>query len=195
MQFNASKQKKLLMAETVDAVILGMLKDPVQKDRGFMLLMDKYKEPIYWHIRRLVVSHEDAEDILQETFIKVYRFAGSFRGDSKIFTWLYRISTNECSRHFMKSKNLFKRNSSIHRELSVEQSGSDMESSNAILFKFQQAIQELPKKQKVAFNLRYYDELGYDEIAIITNSSVNTVKTNYHLASEKIIIARRSAFY
>jgi RNA polymerase sigma-70 factor (ECF subfamily) len=174
------------MTETDDAVILGLLKDPMQKDKGFILLMDKYKEPIYWHIRRLVVSHEDAEDILQETFIKVYRFAGSFRGDSKIFTWLYRISTNECSRHFKKGKNILKRSGSINQELSGEPLVNDMESSNAILFKFQQAIQELPTKQKIVFNLRYYDELSYEEIARITNSSVNTLKTNYHLASEKI---------
>lgn len=174
------------MTETVDAVILGMLKNPEQKDKGFMLLMDKYKEPIYWHIRRLVISHEDAEDILQETFINVYRFADSFRGDSKIFTWLYRISTNECSRHFKKSKNILKRSSSINLELSGEQSGNDMESSDAILFKFQQAIQKLPRKQKIVFNLRYYDELSYEEIARITNSPVNTLKTNYHLAREKI---------
>lgn len=174
------------MVETKDEVILEMLKDPGQKDKGFILLMDKYKEPIYWHIRRLVVSHEDAEDILQETFINVYRYANSFRGDSKIFTWLYRISTNECNKHLTKSKNILKRSRSIYWELSNEQSGNDMESSNAILFKFQQAIQQLPRKQKIVFNLRYYDDLSYEEIAEITNSYVNTLKTNYHLAKEKI---------
>ncbi|MEI7830906.1 MAG: sigma-70 family RNA polymerase sigma factor [Prolixibacteraceae bacterium] len=174
------------MTETDDAVILRMLMDPAQKDKGFMLLMDKYKEPIYWHIRRLVISHEDAEDILQETFIKVYRFANSFRGDSRIFTWLYRIATNESSRHFLKRKNIFSRSSFINRELSNEQSGNDMECSNAILLKFQQAIQQLPMKQKIVFNLRYYDEISYEEIARITNSSINALKTNYHLASEKI---------
>lgn len=174
------------MVEADDAVILEMLKDPVQKDKGFVLLMNKYKEPIYWHIRRLVVTHEDAEDILQETFINVYRFANSFRGDCKVFTWLYRISTNECTKHFTKSKNILQRSSSINRELSGEQSGNDMESSQAILFKFQQAIQKLPRKQKIVFNLRYYDELSYEEIAGILNSPVNTLKTNYHLAKEKI---------
>jgi len=174
------------MVETDDEVILEMLKDPGQKDKGFILLMDKYKEPIYWHIRRLVVSHEDAEDILQETFINVYRYANSFRGDSKIFTWLYRISTNECTKHLTKSRNILKRSRSISLELSNEQSGNDLESSNAILFKFQQAIQQLPRKQKIVFNLRYYDELSYEEIAKITNSYVNTLKTNYHLAKEKI---------
>lgn len=174
------------MTGTDDAVILGMLKDPAQRDKGFVMLMELYKEPIYWHIRRLVVSHEDAEDILQETFIKVYRHADSFRGDSKLFTWLYRISTNECSRHFLKNKNLRKRSIQINGSESGEPLGSDMESSKSILIKFQHAIQKLPKKQRIVFNLRYYDELSYEEIANILSSSVNSLKTNYHLASEKI---------
>ncbi len=174
------------MTGTDDAVILRMLKDPAQREKGFIMLMELYKEPIYWHIRRLVVSHEDAEDILQETFIKVYRHADSFRGESKIFTWLYRIATNECSRHFMKNKNILKRRSPLNGEVSGEPVGTDMESSKEILFKFQHAIQELPKKQKIVFNLRYYDELSYEEIAKIMSSSVNSLKTNYHLASEKI---------
>jgi RNA polymerase sigma-70 factor, ECF subfamily len=174
------------MAETDDSAILGMLKDPAKRDKGFVVLMDLYKEPVYWHIRRLVVSHEDAEDILQETFIKVYRHAGSFRGESRLFTWLYRIATNECSRHFMRSKNILKRSSSLNSENAGTLTGTDMENSNAILIKFQQAIHELPKKQKIVFNLRYYDELSYEDIAGIISSSVNSCKTNYHLASEKI---------
>ncbi|MCL6102689.1 MAG: sigma-70 family RNA polymerase sigma factor, partial [Bacteroidetes bacterium] len=88
------------MIKTADSEILLMLKDPATRDKGFLRLMNTYKEPIYWHIRRLVVSHEDAEDILQETFIQVYRYANSFKGESKIFTWIYRIATNECRKHF-----------------------------------------------------------------------------------------------
>ncbi|MCK9640858.1 MAG: RNA polymerase sigma factor [Prolixibacteraceae bacterium] len=174
------------MTGTDDASIVAMLKDPAQKDKGFILLMNLYKEPIYWHIRRLVVSHEDAEDILQETFIKVYRHSGSFRGDSKIFTWLYRISTNECSYHLKKRKNVIKRTGQINGEVSGELSGNDMENSKEILVKFQLAIQELPRKQKIVFNLRYYDELSYEEISKVMGSSISSLKTNYHLASEKI---------
>ena len=147
--------------------------------------MDIYKEPIYWHIRRLVVSHEDAEDILQETFIQVYRYAGSFKGESKIYTWLYRIATNECSRHFRRNKNQMK-NSGLAEKMVGELSGTDSENSDAILFKFQQAIMQLPERQRIVFNLRYYDELSYDDIGQILNSSVNSLKTNYHYASEKI---------
>jgi RNA polymerase sigma-70 factor, ECF subfamily len=180
------RKAKGLMAETDESAIIGMLRDPVQRNRGFVKLMDLYKEQVYWHIRRLAVSHEDAEDILQETFIKVYRHAGSFRGDSKIFTWLYRIATNECSRHFMKSRNRLRRSSSVNGEVIGDLSGTDLESSSAILLKFQRAIQKLPKKQKIVFNLRYYDELNYEDIAEIMGSTVNSSKTNYHLASEKI---------
>jgi RNA polymerase sigma-70 factor, ECF subfamily len=175
----------LLMNETADAHILLMLKDQATKDKGFLQLMEIYKEPIYWHIRRLVVLHEDAEDILQETFIQAYRFAGSFKGESKIYTWLYRIATNECISHFRKNTKRVRNSGSIEK-MSGELSETDSENSDAILVKFQQAILQLPEKQRIVFNLRYYDELSYEEIGQILNSSVNSLKTNYHYASEKI---------
>lgn len=174
------------MKETDDETIFSMMKDPVLKDKGFLLLMDTYKKPIYWHIRRLVVSHEDAEDILQETFIQVYRFAGSFKGDSKIYTWLYRIATNECTRHFRKNNKREKNDGLIAERMSGELSETDMENSDVILFKFQQAILQLPERQRIVFNLRYFDELSYEDIGQILNSSVNSLKTNYHFANEKI---------
>ena len=174
------------MSETTDTNILLMLKNPVMKDKGFLLLMDTYKEQIYWHIRRLVVSHEDAEDILQETFINVYRFADSFKGESLIYTWLYRIATNECIKQFRKNKKGLKNASVLTEKISGEIAGSDPENGDAILIKFQQAILLLPEKQRIVFNLRYYDELSYEEIGQIMNSSVNSLKTNYHYASEKI---------
>lgn len=174
------------MNKTSDEYLFSLIKDPVTKDKGFLQLMDNYKKPLYWHIRRLVVSHEDAEDILQETFIQVYRFAASFKGESKIFTWLYRIATNECTRHFRKNKNWLKNSELINDHIMGDLSGSDNESSEAMLFKFQLAILKLPEKQRLVFNLRYYDELSYEDIGQILNSSVNTLKTNYHYASEKI---------
>jgi RNA polymerase sigma-70 factor, ECF subfamily len=174
------------MDQTTDATLISMIKDPVSRDKGFLQLMDAYKEPIYWHIRRLVVSHEDAEDILQETFIQVYRFAASFRGESKLFTWLYRIATNECTTHFRKNKMRLNHTNHIDGNLPGERSETDLEKGDVILHKFQQAIQQLPEKQKIVFNLRYYDEMSYEDIGQILNSSVNTLKTNYHYASEKI---------
>ena len=174
------------MIETSDAYLFSLIKDPASKDKGFLKLMDTYKRPLYWHIRRLVVSNEDAEDILQETFINVYRFADSFKGESRIFTWLYRIATNECTKHFRKNKNWLKNAELITDQMLGNLSGNDSEDSKAMLVKFQQAILELPEKQRMVFNLRYYDELSYEEISHILHSSVNTLKTNYHYASEKI---------
>jgi len=174
------------MKEKNDAHIFSMLKDPGSRDKGFLQLMETYKEPIYWHIRRLVVSHEDAEDILQETFINVYRFADSFKGESRIYTWLYRIATNECTKHFRKNKSRIKNAEKIKENLSSELIENDSDNSEVMLIKFQQAILQLPEKQRIVFNLRYYDELSYEDIGQILNSSVNTLKTNYHYASEKI---------
>ncbi len=174
------------MSDVAESAIVKMLKDPAQKEKGFVKLMDLYKEPIYWYIRRLVESHLDAEDILQETFIKVYRHIDSFRGDSKIFTWLYKIATNECSRQFRKNKKWRLINSSDTTNVIAESFETDMEESHVILLKFQQAIVRLPEKQKIVFNLRYYDELNYEEISQILGTSVNASKTNYHLACEKV---------
>ena len=174
------------MNETADAHIFSMIKDPALRDKGFLQLMDTYKEPIYWHIRRLVVSHEDAEDILQETFINVYRFADSFKGDSKVFTWLYRIATNECTRHFRKNKNWINKAVKITEGMAEGLSGNDAENSDAILLKFQQAILQLPEKQRIVFNMRYYDETPYDEMSEILETSAGALKASYHHAAKKV---------
>ena len=174
------------MNETAEANMISMMRDPALKEKGFLQLMDTYKERIYWHIRRLVVSHEDAEDILQETFINVYRFSHTFKGDSRLFTWIYRIATNECTKHFRQNKKRMSNTVKINEEMTVEQTGNDADQSDAILIKFQNAILQLPEKQRLVFNMRYYDELSYEDIGQILNSSVNTLKTNYHYASEKI---------
>jgi len=173
------------MQEMIVEPILEMIKNPVLKDKGFLLLMDRFKEPMYWHIRRLVISHVDAQDILQETFINVYRFSAKFKGESKLSTWIYRIATNECIKHFR--KNSKKKNSGIITEKLIEElSGNDSENSEAIVMKFEKAIQSLPEKQRIIFNMRYYDELSYDVISEVLNSKVVTVKTNFHYASQKV---------
>ena len=173
------------MQETTIAPVLEMIRNPASKDKGFLLLMDLYKEPIYWHIRRLVVIHHDAEDILQETFINVYRFIDTFKGESKLSTWLYRIATNECIKHFRKNSKR-KLNNAITEGISEGLSGSDSENSEAILLKFQAAVLQLPEKQRIVFNLRYYDELSYEVIGQVLKSSAETVKTNFHYASQKV---------
>jgi len=174
------------MSETTDGYILSLIHEQATREKGFTLLMDAHKERIYWHIRRLVVSHEDAEDILQETFINAYRYAGSFNGQSRIYTWLYRIATNECIKLFRRNKKSREKTGELRGKLVEEMAGYDSESNENILIRFQQAILQLPERQRIVFNLRYYDDLDYEEISEVLDTSVNALKTNYHYASEKI---------
>ena len=156
-------------------------------ERGFKLLMDKFQQPVYWHIRRLVVSHEDAEDILQEVFIRVFRHLDQFRGESSPGTWIYRIATNECLRFLNRRKEEAVSAEEVREELLGKLMASDyVDYENEMAVKFQQAVLMLPEKQRVVFNLRYYDELEYEEIGRITDIRAETVKVNYHYAKEKI---------
>ena len=146
---------------------------------------DLYGKRLYWHIRRLVVSHDDAEDALQETFIKIFTKAESFRGDS-LEAWCYKIATNEALQLLRKRTHAFQSLDSLSGELSdrvVAESAPDADRS-AVLF--QQAILRLSTQQRVAFNLRYYDQLSYTQIASITGKSETSLRTNYHYAVEKI---------
>ena len=156
-------------------------------ERGFRLLVEHFKRPIYWHIRRMVVSHEDAEDILQETFIRIYRYIKGFRGESSLSTWIYRIATNECSHFLSRRKELAISTEEVQAELMNKLMESEyVDYDNAMEVKFQQAILTLPEKQRLVFNLRYYDELKYEEISRITDTKVETLKANYYFAKEKI---------
>lgn len=147
----------------------------------------RYGKRLYWHIRRLVVSHDDAEDALQETMTKIYSKAGTFRGEeSALEAWCYRIATNEAlqvirrRRHFMQSLD------SVGGELAEMVASESAPDADRTAILFQQAIMQLSTQQRVAFNLRYYDELPYAQIAEITGKSEGTLKTNYHYAVEKI---------
>lgn len=156
-------------------------------EQGFKLLVDNYQQPIYWHIRRLVVSHEDAEDILQEVFIRVFRHLGQFRKESSLGTWIYRIATNECLRFLNVRKEQAISAEEVKEELLGKLLASEyVDYENEIAVKFQQAVLMLPEKQRIVFNLRYYDELEYEEISRITDTKVDTLKVNYHYAKEKI---------
>ena len=142
------------------------------RGRGFKMLMDVFQEPIYNYIRRLVVSHEDAEDVLQEVFIRVFRHLDQFRSESSLSTWIYQIATNESLR--------------LLNDRKEERASDYIDYENELAVKFQEAILSLPEKQRLVFNLRYYDELEYEEIARILDSKVETLKVNYHYAKEKI---------
>lgn len=156
--------------------------------KAIRLIMNAYQEPLYHYARRLLVNHEDAQDALQETFISVYRNMGKFRFESSFSTWIYRIATNECVRILHQRK---KDGTMTDEELSQDLIGHLMASEyvdydDEMAVKFQAAVLSLPEKQRLVFNMRYYDEMDYSEIAAILGGSVETLKVNYHYAKDKI---------
>jgi len=156
-------------------------------EQGFRMLVEAYQSPMYWHIRRMVISHEDAEDVLQETFIRIFRALSDFRAESSLQTWIYRIATNECIRFLNRRKEQAVSSEEVQEELMNKLMASEyVDYEHAMEVKFQQAILRLPEKQRLVFNLRYHDELKYEEISRITDTKVETLKANYHFAKEEI---------
>ena len=156
-------------------------------EKGFRMLVEKYQSSIYWHIRRMVISHEDAEDVLQETFIRIFRYLNEFRAESSLSTWIYRIATNECYRFLDKKKETTVSTEEVQADLKNKLMASEyVDYDNEMEVKFQQALLTLPEKQRLVFNLRYYDELSYEDISRITDTKVDTLKSNYYFAKEKI---------
>ncbi|MEQ1553728.1 MAG: sigma-70 family RNA polymerase sigma factor [Ferruginibacter sp.] len=176
------------MAELIsDIELLEQFKNSSSKERAFTAILKKYQEKIYWHIRRMVVEHEDANDVLQNMFVKVWKGLENFREDSQLYTWLYRIATNESLTFLAQQK---KRNSVF---ISVEENGLSNSvradsnfDGNKLEWKLQLAIQKLPEKQKVVFNLRYYDEMPYAEMSSVLETSEGALKASYHHAVKKI---------
>ena len=175
------------MAKASDSQILTLINEGGQgREQGFRLLVESYQERLYWHIRRIVVSHEDAQDVLQESLVNICRNIEKFRGQSSLFTWMFRIATNEALRLFRDKKGDFVPLESSYGGLVnklYEESGYSAEE---ITVRFQEAVLKLPHQQRVVFNMRYYDELPYEEIAKILDSTVENMKTNYHYATKKI---------
>ena len=156
-------------------------------ENGFRMLMAKYQEPVYWHIRRLVVSHDDAQDVSQETFVRIYRSLGNYRGDCSLRSWIYRIATNEALRLIGKRKQEVVSIDSQQTGVNLVMADNYIDYDDKVAVKLQKAILSLPPKQQLAFNLRYYDDLGFDEIAKIADSTPTSIKASYHVAKEKII--------
>lgn len=163
-----------------------MLASPQERERGFRLLTKQYGETLYWHIRRIVVSHDDAEDALQETFIKIFSSINSFKGEGQLSSWMYRIATNEALNLLRRQTHFFQSIDSLAPTLTSRLQAETSLDSNSAEVLFQKALLTLPTQQRIAFNLRYYDELSYDEIARITGKSAGTLKANYHYAVEKV---------
>ena len=171
---------------TNDKNIIYAMREDAEK--GFRLLMMSYKEPLYWHIRRLVVSHDDAQDTAQEAFLRIFRNFRQYNEENSFRAWIFRIATNEALRLLGRQKNATKLSlDDVTADMLIAKADAYHDSSDAIAARLQKAILHLPAKQQLAFNLRYYDELSYEEIAEVAGASAASVKMNYHLAKEKII--------
>jgi RNA polymerase sigma-70 factor, ECF subfamily len=166
--------------------ILEWIHTKESKESGFLLLVETYQEQLYWHIRKMVLSHDDAKDILQEVFIRVWQNIGKFKGESKLFTWLYRIATNEISRFLDGKKRMHKNQENLRENLENELENSPWVNGDEIQIKLQKAILQLPNKQRLVFNMRYFDELSYEEMAEILKTSVNSMKVSFFHAKTKI---------
>lgn len=170
-----------------ETLLLSKLQKPNLKNEGFKELISLYKERLYWHIRHIVKSHEDADDVLQNTFIKVFKNIDKFKGESQLYSWLYRIATNESLTHL---KQIAKRQQITSEEVNnnaLKSLESDVYfEGDTIQIKLQKAIATLPEKQQLVFNMKYFQDLKYNEISNILDTSEGALKASYHLAVKKI---------
>ena len=173
--------------QTADKDLLDQFKNGPDKETAFTLIIKKYQEKLYWHIRRMVVNHDDANDVLQNMFIKVWKSLDQFREESQLFTWLYRIATNESLTFLEKQKKRMAASLSDPENYLYESVKADTHfDANKLEWKLQLAIQQLPEKQKLVFNLRYYDEMPYEKMSKVLETSEGALKASYHHAVKKI---------
>jgi RNA polymerase sigma-70 factor (ECF subfamily) len=170
-----------------DKELLQEFRQTGTKEKAFTAIIKKYQEKLYWHIRRMVIDHDDANDVLQNMFIKVWNGLNNFREDSQLYTWLYRIATNESLTFLEQSKKRASISlSDVETGLSNKVIADKNFDANRLEWKLQLAIQQLPEKQRVVFNLRYYDEMPYEEMSRILETSEGALKASYHHAAKKI---------
>ena len=177
------------MPEWDDREIVQHFKISGKEEFAFKILVEKYQERLYWHIRKIVIDHDDADDVMQNTFIKSWQGLSDFREDSKLFTWLYRIATNEALTFLKKKKSkIFTPWEDVENRLAESLESDPHFNGDEIQKKLQQAILKLPKKQRVVFNLKYFEEMKYEDMAEILETSVGALKASYHHAVKKIEI-------
>lgn len=163
------------------------LQDPKSKEAAFRELLQLYKERLYWHIRKIVIYHDDADDVLQNTFIKVYRSIDKFKGESKLFSWLYRIATNESITHLNKNAKRLQITNEEQQNKAINNLVADVYfEGSEIQLQLQKAIASLPQKQQLVFNMKYFDDLKYKDMALILETSEGALKASYHIAVKKI---------
>lgn len=172
-----------------DKEILDMFRLDSSKNRAFELLVRKYQQKLYWQIRRTITDHNNADDVLQETFLKIWKGLDSFREDAQLYSWMFRIAHNECITWFRKNKNSSKNEDILNvneTEFINQENSENAYSSNHIEKKLREAIDLLPEKQKMIFHLKYYQELKYEEISELLGTSTGALKASYHIAVKKI---------
>ncbi len=175
------------MNEFTDSELLEKFRNADTSDYAFNLIVQKYQKLLYWNIRRMVLKHEDADDITQNVFIKVWRNLHQFREDALLSTWIYRIGINETNSFIKKQKlKYFVRFSDYEEHLINSLKDDSFFSGNQTEHILQKALLKLPPKQKQVFNMRYYEEMPYEEISDILGTSVGALKASYHLAAKKI---------
>ena len=170
-----------------DSELLVEFRNPVTKEKAFTSIIKKYQEKLYWHLRRMVVDHEDANDVLQNVMIRVWNGLENFREDSQLYTWLYRVATNECLTFLEQQKkraavSLSDVESGLENKIKADQNFDG----NKLEWKLQLGIQQLPEKQRIVFQLRYYDEMPYEEMSRVLDTSEGALKASYHHAVKKI---------
>ena len=172
---------------TPDSQLLQEFRDPARKEAAYTAIVRKYQEKLYWHVRRMVVDHDDANDVLQNVFIRVWNGLENFREDSQLYTWLYRIATNECLTFLEQKKKRSSVSFSDVEESLTNQIKADKHfDPDKLEWKLQVAIQQLPEKQRVVFTLRYYDEMPYEQMSKVLDTSEGALKASYHHAVKKI---------
>ncbi len=170
-----------------DKELLSLFRNPDQKNYAFNLIVRKYQERLYWHIRKIVIVHDDTDDLLQDTFMKVWKGLANFREESQLYTWLYRIATNEAL-SFLKNKRkkYLLPIVDVEKELSSDLEGDSYFDGDELQNSLQKAILKLPEKQRLVFNMRYFDEIKYEDMAKILDTSVGALKASYHHAVKKL---------
>lgn len=175
------------LTDASDAALLQEFRQPETKERAYTAIIKKYQERLYWHIRRLVVDHDDANDVLQNVFIRVWNGLQNFKEESQLYTWLYRIATNESLTFIEQQKKRAAVSlSDVESGLSNKIKADRHFDSKKLEWKLQLAIQQLPEKQRIVFTLRYYDEMPYEEMSRVLDTSEGALKASYHHAVKKV---------
>lgn len=177
----------LYMEHYSDDKLLSMFREEDSRNYAYNLIVRKHQERLYWHIRRMVIVHEDADDVVQNTLVKAWKGLHNFKEEAKLYTWLYRIATNEAITFLNKKrKRFFISIVDVEHELSEHLASDENYSGDEIQLILQKAILTLPEKQRLVFNMKYYGEMKYEEMSTILDTSIGALKASYHHAVKKI---------